>query len=99
MVFNGCGSCLSHPVTPAEAEESKHPCDCSRCRLATTGYRKTTNLDTSQQEIASLYAAYAQDVRDGTHQGPTFADALCMHELIDAIEISNRDGVRLKLQA
>jgi predicted dehydrogenase len=57
------------------------------------------NLDNSQQEIANLYAAYAQDVRDGTRQAPTFADALRMHELIDAIEISNRDGMRLTLQA
>jgi predicted dehydrogenase len=57
------------------------------------------NLDNSQQEIANLYAAYAQDVRDGTHQAPTFADALCMHELIEAIEKSNREGVRLTLQA
>jgi predicted dehydrogenase len=57
------------------------------------------NLDNSQQEIANLYAAYAQDVSDGTHQVPTFADALCMHELIEAIEKSNREGVRLTLQA
>ncbi|MNT39117.1 hypothetical protein D3C72_1753380 [compost metagenome] len=57
------------------------------------------DLGGSQQELAHLYAAYANDVRDGTQVAPTMADALRMHELIDAIEISNRDGVRLKLQA
>ena len=54
-------------------------------------------LGGSQQELANLYAAYAQDVRDGTHLTPTFADAQRMHDLIDAIELSNRDGVRVKL--
>ncbi|MDH4612431.1 Gfo/Idh/MocA family oxidoreductase [Pseudomonas sp. BN102] len=55
------------------------------------------SLDGSQQEMANLYAAYAKDVRDGTHLAPTFADALRMHDLIDAIETSNRDGVRLEM--
>lgn len=57
------------------------------------------DLGGSQQELANLYAAYSRDVRDSTHVAPTMADALRMHELIDAIEISNRDGVRLTLQA
>ncbi|MHC8380932.1 Gfo/Idh/MocA family protein [Pseudomonas sp. LB3P14] len=57
------------------------------------------NLGGSQQELANLYAAYAKDARDGTHLAPTFADALRMHELIDAIEMSNREGVRLRLEA
>jgi predicted dehydrogenase len=56
-----------------------------------------TDLGGSQQELANLYAAYASDLRDGTHWAPTFADALRMHELIDAIDKSNREGVRVQL--
>jgi len=56
-----------------------------------------TDLGGSQRELANLYAAYASDLRDGTHLAPTFADALRMHELIDAIEKSNREGVRVQL--
>jgi len=57
------------------------------------------NLGGSQLELANLYAAYAMDVREGTHLAPTFADALRMHTLIDAIEVSSRDGVRVELPA
>jgi predicted dehydrogenase len=57
------------------------------------------DLGGSQLELANLYAAYAMDVREGTHLAPTFADALRMHTLIDAIETSNRDGVRVELPA
>jgi predicted dehydrogenase len=56
------------------------------------------NLGGSQLELANLYAAYAKDVREGTHWAPTFADALRMHELIDAIEKSNSEGVRVQLK-
>jgi predicted dehydrogenase len=55
-------------------------------------------LGGSQLELANLYAAYARDVREGTHWAPTFADALRMHELIDAIEKSSSDGVRVQLE-
>lgn len=55
------------------------------------------SLGGSQKELANLYAAYAKDIRDGTHLAPTFADALRMHDLMDAIELSNRDGVRVQL--
>lgn len=56
------------------------------------------NLGGSQLELANLYAAYARDVREGTHWAPTFADALRMHELIDAFEKSNSEGVRVQLK-
>jgi len=56
------------------------------------------DLGGSQLELANLYAAYAKDVGDGTRLAPGFADALRMHELIDAIEESNRDGVRVQLK-
>ena len=54
-------------------------------------------LGGSPRELASLYAAYARDRRDGTHLAPTFADAVRMHELIDAIEEANQGGQRITL--
>ena len=56
-----------------------------------------SGLGGSQLELASLYAAYARDVRDGTHLAPSFADALVMHELMDKIELSDRSGERVSL--
>jgi predicted dehydrogenase len=53
-------------------------------------------LGGSQLELANLYAAYASDLRDGTHLAPTFADALAMHRLIDSIELSNAGGRRVQ---
>ncbi len=58
-----------------------------------------SDLGGSQLELAKLYAAHARDVRDGTRLVPTFADALVMHELIEGIELSNRDGVRVALNS
>lgn len=55
------------------------------------------SLGGSPRELASLYAAYARDRRDGTKLAPTFADAVRMHELIDAIEQSNQSGQRITL--
>ena len=54
-------------------------------------------LGGSQRELASLYAAHARDVRDGTSTAPTFADALAMHGLLDQIDLSNRTGQRAAL--
>lgn len=40
-------------------------------------------LDVSQQDVAYLYRAYAQDRRDGTSNAANFADAVRQHQLID----------------
>lgn len=55
------------------------------------------DLGGSQRELASLYAAHARDVRDGTSTAPTFADALAMHGLLDKVEQSNSSGQRVSL--
>ncbi|MDQ2820210.1 MAG: Gfo/Idh/MocA family oxidoreductase [Pseudomonadota bacterium] len=49
----------------------------------------------SVAELAHLYAAYARDVRDGTQLAPTFADAVNMHAVIDAIIASDAAGARV----
>jgi predicted dehydrogenase len=40
-------------------------------------------LDVSQEDVAYLYRAYAQDRNDGTSKAVNFADAVRLHQLID----------------
>jgi len=56
-----------------------------------------SNLPSAVLELAHLYAAYARDVSEGGHTAPTFQDAIRMHELIEAAELSSKDGVRIVL--
>jgi predicted dehydrogenase len=51
-------------------------------------------LDASVLGLAHLYAAYANDRENGTHDAPTFADALKMHKLIDLITEASSTGTR-----
>jgi predicted dehydrogenase len=53
-----------------------------------------SKLDASVLDLAYLYAAYANDRVQGTHDAPTFADAVRMHRLIDLIEEASSTGVR-----
>ncbi|CAN7235763.1 Gfo/Idh/MocA family protein [Caballeronia sp. LjRoot31] len=54
-------------------------------------------LGASVVELANLYAAHARDVKTGSTLAPTFADAIRMHELIEQIVESNREGKRVQL--
>ena len=56
-----------------------------------------TALGGSPHELASLYAAHARDVREGSRTAPSFADAVAMHELLDRIDSANRSGQRVAL--
>jgi predicted dehydrogenase len=51
-------------------------------------------LDVSVLDLAHLYSAYANDRANGTHDAPTFADAVKMHKLIDLITESSSTGTR-----
>jgi predicted dehydrogenase len=51
-------------------------------------------LDASVLDLVYLYAAYANDRANGTHDAPTFADAVKMHKLIDLITESSSTGIR-----
>jgi predicted dehydrogenase len=53
-----------------------------------------SKLDASVLDLAYLYAAYANDRVQGTHDAPTFADAVKMHKLIDLITESSSTGIR-----
>jgi predicted dehydrogenase len=56
-----------------------------------------SDLPSSVLELAELYAAYARDVAKGTHEVPTFEDAVRMHRLIDAAVASTETGRRIDL--
>lgn len=57
-----------------------------------------SDLGGSAVELAHLYAAYARDIRERTNSAPTFRDALRMHDVIEAIEVSSRSGTRVSLK-
>jgi predicted dehydrogenase len=47
--------------------------------------------------VGRAYAAFAADIRNGTHTVPDFADAVRRHEVIAAIERSAASGQRVKV--
>jgi predicted dehydrogenase len=49
-----------------------------------------TGLDVSQQDVAYLYRAYAQDRADGTSTASSFADAIRQHKFIDRMFETSR---------
>ncbi|WP_310700181.1 Gfo/Idh/MocA family oxidoreductase [Paraburkholderia sp. USG1] len=58
-----------------------------------------SELPSSVLELAELYAAYSNDVRDGTKTAPDFSDAVRMHELINAAVTSSETGRHIVLAA
>ncbi len=57
-------------------------------------YRNQAGADGMAANVAANYALLAADLRNGTHHAPSFADALALHQLVDAIERSAADGAR-----
>jgi predicted dehydrogenase len=45
--------------------------------------------------VARVYARMARDLRDGTRTAPSFADAVAVHRIIDAIERAAESGARV----
>ena len=68
------------------------------CAPAGCNLIPTSNLDVSVQDLAQLYAAYANDRETGSRTARTFADAVAMHELIDAITQSSTTGNAITLK-
>ena len=58
-----------------------------------------SDLPSAVLELAELYAAYANDLRDGTKTAADFSDAVRMHELIDAAVTSSETGRHIALAA
>jgi predicted dehydrogenase len=57
-----------------------------------------SDLDTSVQDLAQLYAAFARDRIDGVKTTRDFSDALAMHRLIDAIYQASSSGTSVFLK-
>ncbi len=53
--------------------------------------------DSVTGNVGRIYALMAADIRDGTHLAPTFADAVRVHKIIDAIERSAATGRRVEV--
>jgi predicted dehydrogenase len=58
----------------------------------------SSELDVSVQDLAQLYAAFAQDRANGTKTVRDFKDAVTMHRLIDAINKSSTSHQVLSLK-
>lgn len=58
-----------------------------------------SELPSAVLELAGLYAAYANDVRDGTKTAPDFSDAVRIHELINAAVKSSETGTHVAFGA
>jgi predicted dehydrogenase len=51
-----------------------------------------SDLASAAAELAHLYAAYANDIKNGTHTARTFEDGLWMHQFMDAVSVSSLTG-------
>jgi predicted dehydrogenase len=57
-----------------------------------------SSLDFSVQDLAHLYAAFAQDRMQPTHSAPDFSDAVALHRIIDAIYSSSASGKSMEVR-
>jgi predicted dehydrogenase len=55
--------------------------------------------DLYPKNVARTYSAMAADLRHGTHTAPNFDAAVALHQLIDAVEESDRTGRRISVGA
>jgi predicted dehydrogenase len=55
-------------------------------------------LPSAVLELASLYAAVAKDLVEGSHTAPDFNDAAWMHRLIEGFENSSANGSRVPVK-
>lgn len=56
-----------------------------------------SELPSAVLELAELYVAYAEDLRTGSANAPTFTDAVRLHQLIDAAQQSTAEGREIQL--
>jgi predicted dehydrogenase len=61
-------------------------------------YRDGWPGDVIPGNVARVYARMAQDLRDGTRTAPSFADAVAVHRVIDAIERATETGTRVAVK-
>jgi predicted dehydrogenase len=85
------------PVAVAGAQGAGEPAALAVPAALTQRWPALSSLDGSPAfNVGRAYAAFAQDIDDGTHTVPDFADGVRRHEVIAAIERSAASGARVK---
>ena len=84
------------PLTVAGARGGGEPAELAVPAVLTQKWPALTGLEGAPAfNVGRAYAAFAEDVENGTHTVPDFADAVRRHEVIAAIERSAASGERV----
>jgi predicted dehydrogenase len=85
------------PLTVAGAQGRNEPARLAVPTALTQKWPMLTSLEGAPAfNVARAYAAFAEDIANGTHTVPDFADAARRHEVIAAIERSAASGKRVQ---
>src|SRR5437867_2473788 len=86
-----------YPLTVAGAHGRSEPALLAAPAALTQKWPALTRLEGGPAyNVGRAYAAFAADIKNGTHTVPDFADAVRRHEVIAAIERSAASGERVK---
>src|SRR5437879_511167 len=85
-----------YPLTVAGAQGRNEPAELALSAALTQKWPALTSLEGAPAfNVGRAYAAFAADIRNGSHSVPDFADAVRRHEVIAAIERSAASGQRV----
>jgi predicted dehydrogenase len=86
-----------YPLTVAGAQGRNEPAVLAAPVGLTRKWPALTGLEGAPAfNVGRAYAAFAEDIDNGTHTVPDFADAVRRHEVIAAIERAAASGERVK---
>jgi predicted dehydrogenase len=92
-----CGSQLTRHYPIAGSRGGGEPTELTVPTALTQKWPALTSLEGAPAyNVARAYAAFADDIDNGTHTVPDFADAVRRHEVIAAIEQAAASGERVK---
>jgi predicted dehydrogenase len=84
------------PLTVAGARRGGEPVELAIPAALTQKWPALTSLEGAPAyNVGRVYAAFAEDIDNGTHTVPDFADAVRRHEVLAAIERSAATGERI----
>jgi predicted dehydrogenase len=84
------------PLTVAGARGGEEPAELTVPTALTDKWPALTSLEGAPAyNVGRAYATFAEDIDNGTHTAPDFADAVRRHEVIAAIERSAVSGERV----
>src|SRR5881409_23633 len=87
-----------YPLTVAGAHGQNEPAELATPAALAEKWHALTGLEGAPAyNVGRAYAAFAADIKNGTHTVPDFADAVRRHEVIAAIERSAASGERVKV--